>query len=67
MFPEGLIVLSIFSVTGGAKVTLHRLGIKLKDVILVDTSKANQRILKEWWRTSGQTGELVLIKGRVLS
>ncbi|XP_031256341.1 probable inactive DNA (cytosine-5)-methyltransferase DRM3 [Pistacia vera] len=62
MFPEGLTVLSVFSGIGGAEVTLNRLGIKLKGVISVDTSEANRRILKRWWRSSGQIGELVQIE-----
>lgn len=62
VFPEGLTVLSVFSGIGGAEVTLHRLGIKLKGVISVDTSEANRRILNRWWRNSEQTGELVQIE-----
>ncbi|CAK9328897.1 unnamed protein product [Citrullus colocynthis] len=62
MFPEGLIVLSIFSGIGGAEIALHRLGIRLKAVISVESSAAKRRILKKWWHSSGQTGELEQIE-----
>ncbi|XP_022930277.1 probable inactive DNA (cytosine-5)-methyltransferase DRM3 [Cucurbita moschata] len=62
MFPEGLIVLSIFSGIGGAEIALLRLGIHLKVVISVESSAAKRRILQKWWRSSGQTGELELIE-----
>ncbi|ESR32524.1 hypothetical protein CICLE_v10004428mg [Citrus x clementina] len=62
MFPGGLTMLSVFSGIGGAEVTLHRLGIKLKGVISIETSETNRRILKRWWESSGQTGELVQIE-----
>ncbi|KAJ4721931.1 DNA (Cytosine-5)-methyltransferase DRM2-like protein [Melia azedarach] len=62
MFPEGLTMLSVFGGIGGAEVALHRLGIKLKGVISVETSEANRRILRRWWEGSGQTGELVQLE-----
>lgn len=62
MFPEGLIVLSVFSGIGGAEIALHRLGIHLKVVISVESSGAKRRILRNWWRNSGQTGELEQIE-----
>lgn len=62
MFPEGLIVLSIFSGIGGAEIALHRLGIHLKVVISVESSAAKRRILQKWWRSTGQTGELEQIE-----
>ncbi|KAL0538066.1 hypothetical protein IC582_027061 [Cucumis melo] len=62
MFPEGLIVLSIFSGIGGAEIALHRLGIRLKVVVSVESSAAKRRILKKWWHSSGQTGELEQIE-----
>lgn len=62
MFPGGLTMLSVFSGIGGAEVTLHRLGIKLKGVISIETYETNRRILKRWWESSGQTGELVQIE-----
>ncbi|KAH7573342.1 hypothetical protein JRO89_XS03G0121600 [Xanthoceras sorbifolium] len=62
MFPEGITMLSIFSGIGGAEVTLHRLGIRLKGVISVETSETNRGILRRWWQGSGQTGELVQIE-----
>lgn len=61
LFPGGLTVLSIFSGIGGAEVALHRLGIHLKRVVSIETSEVKQRILKSWWHSSGQTGELVQI------
>ncbi|XP_028760065.1 probable inactive DNA (cytosine-5)-methyltransferase DRM3 isoform X2 [Neltuma alba] len=62
MFPDGLTMLSIFSGIGGAEVVLHRLGIKIKNVVSVESSEAKRKVLKRWWQTSGQTGELVQIE-----
>ncbi|KAK4265967.1 hypothetical protein QN277_026948 [Acacia crassicarpa] len=62
MFPDGLTILSIFSGIGGAEVALHRLGIKIKNVVSVESSEAKRKVLKRWWQTSGQTGELVQIE-----
>ncbi|CAN8259021.1 unnamed protein product [Cochlearia groenlandica] len=62
MFPEGLTVLSLFSGIGGAEITLHRLGIHLKGVVSVEPCGLSRNILKRWWQTSGQTGELVQIE-----
>ncbi|XP_017975645.1 PREDICTED: DNA (cytosine-5)-methyltransferase DRM2 [Theobroma cacao] len=62
MCPGGLTMLSVFSGIGGAVVTLHRLGIHLKGVVSVETSEARQSILRNWWQSTGQTGELVLIE-----
>nr|QCU71288.1 domain rearranged methyltransferase [Paeonia suffruticosa] len=62
MFPEGLTVLSVFSGIGGAEVTLHRLGIRLKGVVSVETCERKRDILLRWWRNSGQTGDLVQIE-----
>lgn len=63
MFPGGLTVLSIFSGIGGTEVALHRLGIKIKNVVSVESSETKKKVLKRWWQTSGQTGELVQIDG----
>ncbi|KAF6142273.1 hypothetical protein GIB67_038287 [Kingdonia uniflora] len=60
-FPEGLTVLSLYSGIGGAEVALHRLGLRLKCVVSVETSETNRRILKRWWGNTQQTGELVQI------
>ncbi|OIT02947.1 PREDICTED: probable inactive DNA (cytosine-5)-methyltransferase DRM3 [Nicotiana attenuata] len=62
LYPGGLTVLSIFTGTGGAEIALHRLGIRLKVVVSVEASEKNRRILKQWWSSSGQTGELVQIE-----
>ncbi|KAG9459874.1 hypothetical protein H6P81_004382 [Aristolochia fimbriata] len=62
IFSDGLRVLSVFSGSGGAEVALHRLGIQLKVVVCVESSKLNQEILRKWWSESRQTGELVMVK-----
>ncbi|GMN55067.1 hypothetical protein TIFTF001_024185 [Ficus carica] len=62
MYPDGLTVLSIFSGMGGAEVAIHRLGIRLKAVVSVETSETKRGILKKWWQSSGQTGELIQIE-----
>ncbi|GLT34746.1 hypothetical protein SLA2020_092450 [Shorea laevis] len=62
MFPGGLTVISIFSGIGGVEVTLHRLGIRLKGVVSVETSEPRRMILRRWWQTTNQTGELVEIE-----
>ncbi|KAB1213789.1 DNA (cytosine-5)-methyltransferase DRM2, partial [Morella rubra] len=62
MYPEGLTVLSFYSGIGGAEVALNRLGIHLKGVVSVETSETKRRILRRWWLSTGQTGELVQIE-----
>ncbi|KAI4335047.1 hypothetical protein L6164_013730 [Bauhinia variegata] len=62
MFPGGLTLLSIFSGIGGAEIALHRLGIKLKAVVSVETSETNRKILKSWWAKTNQIGDLVQIE-----
>ncbi|KDP27982.1 hypothetical protein JCGZ_19062 [Jatropha curcas] len=62
MFPEGITMLSLFTGIGGAEVALHRLGIHMKGVVSVETSETKQRILRRWWHSSEQTGELVQIE-----
>lgn len=62
VFPSGLTMLSLFSGIGGAEIALHRLGIKIKAVVSVETSEKKRRILERWWRSSGQTGTLVQIE-----
>ena len=49
MVPHGVNVLSLFSGIGGAEVALHRLGIKLKNVVSIEKSKANRDIVRSWW------------------
>ncbi|CAL9057566.1 unnamed protein product [Musa banksii] len=63
MFPDGMRVLSIYSGIGGAEVALHRLGIHLKCVISVEPSNINRRIIRRWWQYTGQSGELILVRG----
>uniref|UniRef100_A0ACD5ZA80 Uncharacterized protein n=1 Tax=Avena sativa TaxID=4498 RepID=A0ACD5ZA80_AVESA len=59
MFPNGMIVLSLFTGIGGAEVALHRLGIRLKAVVSVEKSEANRRIFKSWWDQTEQQGMLI--------
>ncbi|CAH8309156.1 unnamed protein product [Eruca vesicaria subsp. sativa] len=62
LFPQGLTVLSLFSGIGGAEIALNRLGIHLKSVYSVEPCGLSRNILKRWWQTSGQTGELEQIE-----
>ncbi|KAL5182676.1 putative inactive DNA (cytosine-5)-methyltransferase DRM3 [Glycine soja] len=62
IFPHGLTMLSLFSGLGGAEIALHRLGIKIKVVVSVETSETKRKILERWWRQSGQTGTLVQLE-----
>ncbi|CAA7015576.1 unnamed protein product [Microthlaspi erraticum] len=62
MFPQGLTVLSLFSGIGGVEIALNRLGIHLKGVVSVEHCELSRKIVKRWWQTSGQTGELVQIE-----
>ncbi|KAG8384840.1 hypothetical protein BUALT_Bualt04G0160200 [Buddleja alternifolia] len=59
MYPDGINLLSLFSGIGGGEVALHRLGIRLKNVVSVEKSKANRDIVRSWWEQTNQTGELV--------
>ncbi|RZC63947.1 hypothetical protein C5167_025717 [Papaver somniferum] len=63
IYPNGLNVLSIYSGIGGAEIALHRLGVRLKCVVSVEDSETNRRILKRWWDSTKQTGQLVQIQG----
>ena len=60
MYPQDMNVLSLFSGIGGAEVALHRLGIRMKTVILVEKSEVNRTILRSWWDQT-QTGTLIEI------
>ncbi|XP_029129729.1 probable inactive DNA (cytosine-5)-methyltransferase DRM3 isoform X1 [Cajanus cajan] len=62
IFPHGLTMLSLFSGLGGAEIALHRLDIKIKAVVSIETSDAKRKILDRWWRHSGQSGTLVQIE-----
>ncbi|WCJ34962.1 DNA (cytosine-5)-methyltransferase DRM2 [Euphorbia peplus] len=59
MFPGGINMLSLFSGIGGAEVALHRLGIKLKNVVSVEKSEVNRNIVRSWWEQTNQTGNLI--------
>ncbi|KAM5577768.1 putative inactive DNA (cytosine-5)-methyltransferase DRM3 [Rosa sericea] len=58
LYPEGLTMFSIFSGIGGAEIALHKLGIPLKGVVSVETCGTKRRILRRWWETTGQIGQL---------
>ncbi|KAK7363425.1 hypothetical protein VNO77_05568 [Canavalia gladiata] len=62
IFPSGLTMLSLFSGIGGAEIALHRLDMKIKAVVSVETSEIKRKILERWWHSSGQTGTLVQIE-----
>ncbi|KAK4417784.1 DNA (cytosine-5)-methyltransferase DRM2 [Sesamum alatum] len=59
IFPNGLNLLSLFSGIGGGEVALHRLGIKLKNVVSVEKSKVNRDIVRSWWEQTNQRGNLI--------
>ncbi|KAL8038712.1 hypothetical protein ABFX02_11G125300 [Erythranthe guttata] len=59
IFPNGINMLSLFSGIGGAEVALHRLGIKLKNVVSIEKSKVNRDIVRSWWEQTNQTGNLI--------
>ncbi|XP_050223602.1 DNA (cytosine-5)-methyltransferase DRM1 isoform X2 [Mercurialis annua] len=61
LFPEGITLLSLFTGIGGGEVALHRLGIKLKNVVSVEISEVNRNILRCWWEQTNQTGLLIEI------
>ncbi|XP_057993250.1 DNA (cytosine-5)-methyltransferase DRM2 isoform X2 [Hevea brasiliensis] len=59
LFPGGINLLSLFSGIGGAEVALHRLGIRLKNVVSVEISEVNRNIIRCWWEQTNQTGNLI--------
>ncbi|KAL3626339.1 hypothetical protein CASFOL_029888 [Castilleja foliolosa] len=59
MYPNGINLLSLFSGIGGAEVALHRLGIKLKNVVSIEKLKANRDIVRSWWDQTNQKGKLI--------
>ncbi|KAL3643971.1 hypothetical protein CASFOL_011903 [Castilleja foliolosa] len=59
MYPNGINMLSLFSGIGGAEVALHRLGVKLKNVVSIEKSKVNRDIVRSWWEQTNQTGNLI--------
>lgn len=58
IYPDGLRLFSICSGIGGAVISLHRLGIRLRCVVSVEVSDINRRIFKQWWDHTRQSGEL---------
>lgn len=61
LFPGGINLLSLFSGIGGAEVALHRLGIRLKNVVSVEISEVNRNIVRSWWEQTNQKGTLIHI------
>lgn len=59
LYPGGINLLSLFSGIGGAEVALHRLGIRLKNVVSVEISEVNRNIIRSWWEQTDQTGNLI--------
>uniref|UniRef100_A0A7N0U0Y4 DNA (cytosine-5-)-methyltransferase n=1 Tax=Kalanchoe fedtschenkoi TaxID=63787 RepID=A0A7N0U0Y4_KALFE len=59
VYPEGMNVLSLFSGIGGAEVALHKVGVPLKNVLSIEISEINRRILRSWWEQTDQKGTLV--------
>jgi site-specific DNA-cytosine methylase len=62
IFPNGMNVLSLFSGIGGAEVALHRLGIHLKNVVIVEKCKTSRDVVKDWWEGNKITGDLIEIE-----
>ncbi|GER51754.1 methyltransferase family protein [Striga asiatica] len=60
--PGGVAVLSFFTGIGGPEVALQRLGIRMRGVVSVEPSEVRRRIVRRWWESSGQGGELVQIE-----
>ncbi|PRQ50756.1 putative DNA (cytosine-5-)-methyltransferase [Rosa chinensis] len=59
MFPNGINVLSLFSGIGGAEIALHRLGIRMKNVVSLEISEVNRNVLRCWWEQTNQRGNLI--------
>lgn len=58
LYPNGVKVLSLFSGLGGAEVALHKLGVKLLVVVIVEIDDGTRRCLEAWWASSKQEGVL---------
>ncbi|KAL6134380.1 hypothetical protein ACLB2K_066612 [Fragaria x ananassa] len=52
MFPNGMNVLSLFSGIGGAEIALHRLGIRMKNVVSLEISEVNRNVVSKRLLTS---------------
>ncbi|KAL6140978.1 hypothetical protein ACLB2K_059270 [Fragaria x ananassa] len=59
MFPNGMNVLSLFSGIGGAEIALHRLGIRMKNVVSLEISEVNRNVARCWWEQTNQSGNLI--------
>ncbi|CAH1433991.1 unnamed protein product [Lactuca virosa] len=59
LYPNGMNVLSLFSGIGGAEVALHRLGIRMKNVVSVEKSVVCRKILRGWWEQTNQKENLI--------
>ncbi|KAF3661698.1 putative metacaspase-3-like isoform X1 [Capsicum annuum] len=59
MFLNGMNVLSLFSRIGGAAAALHRLGIRLNNVVSVEISEVNRNIVRSWWEQTNQRENLI--------
>ncbi|KAK9925321.1 hypothetical protein M0R45_033648 [Rubus argutus] len=57
-FPNGINLLSLFSGIGGAEIALHRLGIRMKNVVSVEISAVSRAVVRTWWEQTNQTGNL---------
>ncbi|VFQ64271.1 unnamed protein product [Cuscuta campestris] len=63
IYPQGINVLSLFSGIGGAEVALHRLGIRLRNVVSAEKSEVNRAVVRSWWEQTSQTGNMVEYDG----
>jgi hypothetical protein len=61
MLPNSMNVLSLFSGIGGAEVALHKLGIRLKNVVIVEKCKASRDVVKDRWEGNKITKTLIQI------
>ncbi|XP_057960835.1 DNA (cytosine-5)-methyltransferase DRM2-like [Malania oleifera] len=59
IFPCGINLFSLFPGIGGAENALHRLGVLLKNVVVVETSKTSRLVFRSWWEQTNQKGNLV--------
>ncbi|KAF5186297.1 DNA (cytosine-5)-methyltransferase DRM2 [Thalictrum thalictroides] len=48
-----------FSGIGGAEVALHRVGVPYNNIVSVEISAVNRKILRSWWEQTNQTGNLI--------
>eukprot|EP00249_Psilotum_nudum_P018677 c26913_g1_i1 orf=1531-3261(+) len=59
LYPQGMNVLSLFSGIGGAEVTLDKLGIFLKNVVIVEIDPKARNVITSWWKKTKQKGQLI--------